>query len=108
MMAVVAWLVWRWDGFAGAKWPLTLFAIQLVLNSLWSVLFFGFQNPRAAAVKIIRLWAAILATLIAFWIRSMWSGAAGTVRSVAELRERAERGDLSDERVRVGDRPCTT
>ena len=62
------------DGRNGAKLPLALFAIQLVLNSLWSVLFFGLQNPGAAAVEIVLLWAAILATLIAFWKRSFWAG----------------------------------
>lgn len=74
MMAVAAWIVWRQAGFAGAKLPLALFAIQLTLNSLWSVLFFGLQNPGAAVVEIILLWAAILATLIAFWRRSSWAG----------------------------------
>jgi tryptophan-rich sensory protein len=38
------------------------------------MLFFGLQNPGAAAVEIILLWAAILATLIAFWKRSTWAG----------------------------------
>jgi tryptophan-rich sensory protein len=74
MMAVAAWLVWRQAGFAGAKLPLALFAIQLVLNSLWSVLFFGLQNPGAAAVDIILLWAAILATMVTFWRRSRVAG----------------------------------
>ena len=64
MMAVAAWLVWRQDGLAGAKLPLALFAIQLALNSLWSVLFFGLHSPGAAAVEVVALWAAILATLI--------------------------------------------
>lgn len=70
MMAVAAWLVWRQTGFAGAKLPLGLFAAQLALNSLWSILFFGLQSPGAAFVEIILLWAAILATMIAFWKRS--------------------------------------
>ena len=74
MMAIAAWLVWRQDGFAGAKLPLFLFAIQLVLNTLWSVLFFGLQNPAAAAGEIVLLGAAILATMIAFWKRSKWAG----------------------------------
>ena len=51
-----------------------LFAIQLALNGLWSVLFFGLQNPGAAAVEIVLLWLAILATLIVFWKRSAWAG----------------------------------
>lgn len=75
MMAVSAWQVWRQGGFAAAKLPLTLFTIQLLLNTLWSVLFFGLQNPGAAVVEITLLWLAILATLIAFWKRS--SGAGG-------------------------------
>ena len=74
MMAIAAWLVWRPMGFAGAKLPLALFAIQLALNSLWSVLFFGFQRPGVAANEIVLLWAAILATLIAFWGCSRWAG----------------------------------
>ncbi len=74
MMAVAAWLVWRDAGFARARLPLILFAIQLTLNSLWSVLFFGLQKPGAAAVEIVLLWGAILATLIAFWKRSPWAG----------------------------------
>ena len=74
-MAFSAWLVWRQAGFAGAKLPLALFAIQLALNSLWSVLFFGLQNPGAAAVEILLLWAAILATLLGFWKRSNLAGA---------------------------------
>ncbi|MDQ3651178.1 MAG: tryptophan-rich sensory protein, partial [Acidobacteriota bacterium] len=46
LMAVAAWLVWRRRGFAGASLlPLALFGIQLVLNGLWSVLFFGWHRP---------------------------------------------------------------
>ena len=74
IMAIAAWLVWRQTGLVGAKLPLALFAVQLVLNSLWSVLFFGLRSPGAAVVDIVLLWAAILATLIAFWMRSMLAG----------------------------------
>jgi tryptophan-rich sensory protein len=56
------------------KFPLALFAIQLVLNSLWSVLFFGLQNPGAAAIEIILLWVAIVATTVAFFRCSKWAG----------------------------------
>lgn len=73
-MAVAAWLVWRQRGIGAAKLPLALFATQLALNSLWSVLFFGFQNPGVAFIEILLLWAAILATLIAFWRYSTLAG----------------------------------
>jgi len=44
-----------------------LFVFQLVLNTLWSILFFGMQNPAGAFVEIILLWLAIAATIIAFY-----------------------------------------
>lgn len=73
LMAVAAWLVWREQGTA-AWAPLLLFAIQLALNSLWSVLFFGRRNPGAALYEIVILWVAILATLVSFWTVSAWAG----------------------------------
>lgn len=73
MMALAAWLVWRQDGFQVAKLALALFAIQLALNSLWSALFFGLQHPAAAAVDIVLLWIAILATIVAFCRHSPWA-----------------------------------
>jgi benzodiazapine receptor len=39
-----------------------LFGIQLFLNILWSVIFFGLKNPLAAFLEIILLWVAILLT----------------------------------------------
>jgi benzodiazapine receptor len=74
MMAVSAWLVWRQAGLASAKLPLVLFAIQLVLNSLWSVLFFGLHSPGMAAVEIVILWLAIVATMVAFFRCSKIAG----------------------------------
>ena len=67
LMAFAAWLVWRKRGFRGAALPLALFGIQLVLNVLWSVIFFGLRLPALAFAEIVLLWLAILATLIAFW-----------------------------------------
>jgi len=70
-MAVAAWLVWR-EG--NALVPLILFAVQLAFNAAWSWLFFGLHNPGAAFVDIVLLWAAIAATTIAFWRRSLVAG----------------------------------
>jgi tryptophan-rich sensory protein len=67
LMGVAAWLVWRRGGFSGAPVALGLFLAQLVLNALWSVLFFGLHLPGAAFAEILVLWAAILATTILFW-----------------------------------------
>jgi tryptophan-rich sensory protein len=67
IMAIAAWLVWRRGGFAAQRVALGWFLIQLLLNALWSPLFFGLHNPALAFGEIILLWLAILATLIAFW-----------------------------------------
>jgi tryptophan-rich sensory protein len=74
-MAVAAWLVWRQGGWAGAALPLTMFGAQLVLNVLWSVLFFGLHSPGVAFGEVLALWALILATTVLFWQRSRTAGA---------------------------------
>ena len=66
-MAVAAWLVWRDSGLAGARLPLSIFGAHLVLNALWSVLFFGMQRPALAFAEIVLLWASILATVVSFY-----------------------------------------
>jgi len=66
MMAVAAWLVWQCGGFAAQRRALGLFLTQLVLNALWTPLFFGLRQPGLAFAEIILLWLAILATLLAF------------------------------------------
>lgn len=66
-MGVAAWLVWREQGWRSAALPLGLFVAQLVLNLVWSGLFFALRSPGLAAIEIVLLWASILATLVAFW-----------------------------------------
>lgn len=74
-MGVAAWLVWRRGGWAANGRALTLFGVQLVLNALWSFLFFGLRSPGLAMVEIVVLWLAILLTLLAFWRVSRPAGA---------------------------------
>jgi translocator protein len=66
MMAVAAWMVWKRSGFAGAKAALGMFLFQLALNSMWSWLFFGRERPDWAAIEIVILWFAIVATIVLF------------------------------------------
>jgi len=68
LMGIAAFLVWQkgWDSrFVRAA--LVLFAVQLILNGMWSILFFGMQSPGLALVEIAILWLSILATLLLFW-----------------------------------------
>lgn len=48
------------------KIGIALFFAQLVLNTLWSIIFFGLRSPGWAFIEIIFLWFAILATIIVF------------------------------------------
>jgi translocator protein len=75
LMAVAAWLVWKRAGFAGAKLALWLFIGQLVLNGMWTWIFFGLHKPGTALIEIIILWGMILVTLIAFWEQNTVAGA---------------------------------
>lgn len=75
LMGVAAWIVWhRSGGVRFARVPLGLFLFQLVLNGLWSALFFGLHRPGLAFAEIVVLWGAILATTIAFWRRQSTAG----------------------------------
>ena len=73
-MALAAWLVWRQSGWVGAKVALTLFGVQLALNTLWSCLFFGLETPGFAFLEILMLWMAVAATMVTFWLRSRVAG----------------------------------
>jgi tryptophan-rich sensory protein len=53
VMAVSVWLVWRRYGWSGARVPLALFSIQLILNVAWSGIFFGLRMPGPAFVEIV-------------------------------------------------------
>lgn len=75
MMAMAAWLVWRRAGFRAAGTALILFLVQLVLNALWSCLFFGLHRPDIAFVDIVALWLAILAVVVLFWRKDPRAGA---------------------------------
>ena len=64
LMGISLYLVWS-KGVN--KKALTFFGIQLVLNTLWSIIFFGLQNILFAFIEIIILWIAILLTIIYFY-----------------------------------------
>jgi tryptophan-rich sensory protein len=74
-MGVAAFLIWR-QGLAqkGVRAALVIFLVQLVLNALWSVVFFGLQSPLWGVVVIIALWIAILITIIKFFKLSTAAG----------------------------------
>ena len=70
IMGIAAGLVWnRMEASKDkelVKKSLIFFAIQLGLNALWSVLFFGLRNPMLAIIEIVLLWLMIYETYIKF------------------------------------------
>jgi len=67
MMAVTGWLIWERLPQKVFSVPMTFFFIQLVLNALWSGIFFALRSPGWAFLEIILLWAFIVLTMISFW-----------------------------------------
>lgn len=65
-IAVSGWLVWRDIGFAAAALPLTVYAVQLVLNAAWTPIFFGLHRLDLAFFEIVLLWLSIIATIALF------------------------------------------
>lgn len=64
-MVYAAWRVTRLD-IALAAPALAFWACQLVLNAVWSPVFFGLQRIGAAMVVLVCLWLAVAGTLILF------------------------------------------
>jgi translocator protein len=67
LMGLAAFMVWRVGVHTkGVRKALIVFGIQLVLNALWSVIFFGLHNPGLAFIHIILLWLSILWMMLLF------------------------------------------
>jgi len=64
LMGIALFLIWKnkKTGFA-----VQVFIIQLILNTLWSFLFFGLRNIQYAFIEIILLWVSILICIILFY-----------------------------------------
>jgi len=73
LMSVAAWLVWRRRREAPVRGPLTAYVVQLVLNAIWTPVFFGLYpaigSPALwiALVIILALDVTVLVTMIRFW-----------------------------------------
>jgi len=66
LMGISLYLIWT-HGFGSSKIALWLFILQLVLNILWSALFFGLKNPGLAFAEIVLLWVSIAAMIFSFY-----------------------------------------
>jgi len=66
LMAVALWQVWRSEPSKVRSKGLAIFGLQLVLNGLWSWIFFAWNKLPLAFVEILILDLAILATILIF------------------------------------------
>lgn len=67
LMGISLYLVWNKGlQYPGVKSGMFIFGIQLLLNLLWSLLFFRLRSPYYAFIEIILLWFAILLTILQF------------------------------------------
>ena len=57
LIAIAGWRIWRIAPDSGA---MRLWGLQLLLNYLWSPVFFGLQRPGLALLVIVALLAAIV------------------------------------------------
>ncbi|TVZ52913.1 TspO/MBR family protein [Dokdonia sp. Hel_I_53] len=74
MMGVAAAIVWN-KGFYH-KWvkiAMYHFGFQLILNALWSIIFFGFQEPFLALLDIIGLLILLIFTIKWFKVVDKWA-----------------------------------
>lgn len=62
MIAIAGWLVWR---EAGPGPAIFLWAAQLMLNALWSFLFFGRRRMDLAFVDVVLLWLSVAGFAVA-------------------------------------------
>ena len=68
LMGIAAFLVWNrgWSR-RDVKAALGVFLLQLVLNAVWSIIFFGLESPLWALVDIALMWLAIVWTMALFY-----------------------------------------
>lgn len=65
MIAISGWLIWREVG--AITLPLVVYGIQLVLNYMWSWLFFGKKRMDLALFEVGLLWLSIVAMIVLFY-----------------------------------------
>lgn len=71
LMAVAAWRVHRVAGFGVA---IGLWGVQLVVNAIWSPLFFGLHRIDLALIDILILDVLVVATIVCFFRHDRLAG----------------------------------
>lgn len=67
LMAIAAYRIWMKREHVDAPTALYVYGVQLVLNALWSPLFFGAMSPATALADISLLFVMILLCMVYFF-----------------------------------------
>lgn len=67
LMGISLWMIWIEKTKISKKKAILIFAGQLILNTLWSFMFFGLNSPVLGFLIIVPLWIAIFLTIKEFY-----------------------------------------
>ena len=74
LMGIALYLIWSKDRkIPQVKTAINLFLVHLVVNSAWSIVFFGLKNLGLALVVILVLWLMIVVLIKLFSKLSLWA-----------------------------------
>ncbi len=75
LMGLASYLVWKrgWER-RDVKIALSVYVVQLALNTIWSILFFGIPSPQLAFYEIVLLWLSIATNIVLFYRISKAAG----------------------------------
>ena len=67
LMGLALFLIWRSPRTRTRDIGIALFAAQLIVNVVWTLVFFGLQNTLYGLLTIVPLWILIAATIYQFY-----------------------------------------
>lgn len=67
LMGIALFLIWKDCEIKNQKSAFGIFSIQLILNLLWSIIFFGLHNPTMAFIEILILLIFIKLNIVCFF-----------------------------------------
>lgn len=74
LMGIAAWMMWKMKSVSIYGTEFTWFFVQLILNALWSWIFFGEHLISTGLAEILLLWVSIIFTVLLFWNRNRTAG----------------------------------
>ena len=74
LMAVSAWLIWKTDGKVFGKLSIKIYLAKMMINGLWSFIFFGLHEIGWALADIILLLILLIFVIILFYKENKTAG----------------------------------